>query len=68
VAGGRVQLRHLHDPVTNAGLTQLTCCARTGSNDPNVRARDGAYRVAEVTPVDQFCYSAHVEIVAKLMR
>jgi 23S rRNA (uracil1939-C5)-methyltransferase len=29
---------------------------------------DGGYHLAEVTPVDQFRYSAHVEIVAKLTR
>ena len=27
---------------------------------------DGGYRVAAVTPVDQFRYSAHVEVVARL--
>ena len=27
---------------------------------------DGGYRITAVTPVDQFRYSAHVEIVARL--
>jgi 23S rRNA (uracil1939-C5)-methyltransferase len=29
---------------------------------------DGGYRIERVTPVDQFRYSAHVELVAVLRR
>ena len=29
---------------------------------------DGGYKLTGVTPVDQFRYSAHVEIVARLSR
>jgi 23S rRNA (uracil1939-C5)-methyltransferase len=41
------------------------------SCDPSTFARDarilidGGYKLARVTPVDQFRYSAHVELVAK---
>ena len=44
------------------------------SCNPATFARDAAaltsagYRLAEVTPVDQFRYAAHVEIVARLER
>jgi 23S rRNA (uracil1939-C5)-methyltransferase len=40
------------------------------SCDPQSFARDaailieGGYRIGEVTPVDQFAYSAHVELIA----
>jgi 23S rRNA (uracil1939-C5)-methyltransferase len=42
------------------------------SCNPGTFARDirhlinGGYRLLSVTPVDQFCYSAHVEVVARL--
>ncbi|MBV9261559.1 MAG: class I SAM-dependent RNA methyltransferase, partial [Pseudolabrys sp.] len=44
------------------------------SCDPNTFARDartllgGGYKLATVTPVDQFRYSPHIEVVAKLTR
>ncbi len=42
------------------------------SCNPGTLARDvrelvrGGYRLAEITPIDQFRYAAHVEIVARL--
>lgn len=44
------------------------------SCNPNTLARDakilidGGYKIADVTPVDQFRYSGHVEVVAKFTR
>jgi 23S rRNA (uracil1939-C5)-methyltransferase len=39
----------------------------------NARSRpphlvDGGYRIARVTPVDQFLFSPHIEVVAQLER
>jgi 23S rRNA (uracil1939-C5)-methyltransferase len=45
----------------------VSCNAGTFVRDARILA-DGGYRLAAVTPVDQFRYSAHVEIVAKLVR
>jgi 23S rRNA (uracil1939-C5)-methyltransferase len=45
----------------------VSCNATTFARDAKLLV-DGGYRVAEVTPVDQFRYSAHVEIVARLTR
>ncbi|MGO9360184.1 MAG: hypothetical protein ACLP1D_21360 [Xanthobacteraceae bacterium] len=44
------------------------------ARNPATLARDaselvrGSYRLTEITPVDQFRYAAHVEMVARLER
>jgi 23S rRNA (uracil1939-C5)-methyltransferase len=66
------------DPPRQGALAQARALAASGvplivavSCNPATFARDaaellrGGYRLAEVTPVDQFRYSAHVEIVAR---
>ena len=45
----------------------VSCNAATFARDARLLV-DGGYRLTAVTPVDQFRYSAHVEIVAKLTR
>jgi 23S rRNA (uracil1939-C5)-methyltransferase len=45
----------------------VSCNAATFVRDVKILL-DGGYRLGEVTPVDQFRYSAHVEIVARLAR
>jgi len=48
-------------------IVAVSCNATTFARDARILA-DGGYRLASVTPVDQFRYSAHVEIVGALRR
>ena len=45
----------------------VSCNAATFARDARMLV-DGGYRLTAVTPVDQFRYSAHVEIVARFER
>jgi 23S rRNA (uracil1939-C5)-methyltransferase len=48
-------------------IVAVSCNAATLARDMRILV-DGGYRIAAVTPVDQFRYSPHVEIVARLCR
>ncbi|MEJ2624987.1 MAG: methyltransferase [Pseudolabrys sp.] len=48
-------------------IVAVSCNTNTFARDVRLLV-DGGYRVDEITPVDQFRYSHHVEIVAKLTR
>jgi 23S rRNA (uracil1939-C5)-methyltransferase len=48
-------------------IVAVSCNAATFARDVKILTA-GGYRVGAVTPVDQFRYSAHVEIVARLSR
>jgi 23S rRNA (uracil1939-C5)-methyltransferase len=48
-------------------IVAVSCNAATFARDVKILI-DGGYRLGEVTPVDQFRYSAHVEVVAPLTR
>jgi 23S rRNA (uracil1939-C5)-methyltransferase len=48
-------------------VVAVSCNAATFARDVKILI-DGGYRIGAVTPVDQFRYSAHVEIVARLTR
>ena len=48
-------------------VVAVSCNPVTFARDAKILI-DGGYRLGEVTPVDQFRYSAHVEIVARLAR
>jgi 23S rRNA (uracil1939-C5)-methyltransferase len=64
--GAEAQARELAtSPV--ATVVAVSCNATTFARDAKLLI-EGGYRLIEVAPVDQFRYSAHVEIVAKLAR
>jgi 23S rRNA (uracil1939-C5)-methyltransferase len=48
-------------------VVAVSCNPATLARDAKLLV-DGGYRITRATPVDQFRYSAHVEIVAKLER
>jgi 23S rRNA (uracil1939-C5)-methyltransferase len=48
-------------------IVAVSCNPNTFARDARILC-DGGYRLTRVTPVDQFRYSAHVEIVARLER
>jgi 23S rRNA (uracil1939-C5)-methyltransferase len=48
-------------------MVAVSCNPATFARDAKILI-DGGYRLGEVTPVDQFRYSAHVEIVARFAR
>jgi 23S rRNA (uracil1939-C5)-methyltransferase len=48
-------------------VVAVSCDAATFTRDAKILI-DGGYKLAVVTPVDQFRYSHHVEIVAKFVR
>src|SRR5450631_1117222 len=47
-----------------ATVVAVSCDAATFAHDARILV-DGGYKLTSVTPVDQFRYSAHVELVAK---
>jgi len=57
------KLARSHVPVVIA----VSCNAATFARDARVLL-DGGYRLEAVTPVDQFRYTPHVEIAARLVR
>ena len=50
-----------------ATVVAVSCNPTTFARDTRTLI-DGGYRLTRVTPVDQFLYSAHVELVARFER
>jgi 23S rRNA (uracil1939-C5)-methyltransferase len=64
--GAETQARELAKSKT-AIVIAVSCNAATFARDAKLLV-DGGYRLDAVTPVDQFKYTAHVEIVARFSR
>jgi 23S rRNA (uracil1939-C5)-methyltransferase len=64
--GARAQARELAKGDVAANIA-VSCNASTFARDARLLT-DAGYRITALTPVDQFRYSAHVEIVARLER
>lgn len=64
--GAEAQARQLADSKVPLVIA-VSCNAATFARDARLLV-EGGYRLTEVTPVDQFRHSAHVEIVARFAR
>ena len=64
--GARAQVEHLANSHI-ATLAMVSCNPATFARDARTLI-DGGYRLGGITPVDQFRWSAHVELVARFER
>jgi 23S rRNA (uracil1939-C5)-methyltransferase len=64
--GAQAQARALAESKVPV-VVAVSCNPATFARDARLLV-DGGYQLGTVTPVDQFRYSAHVEIVARFMR
>ena len=64
--GAQAQARELAGSAVPL-VVAVSCNAATFARDARILV-DGGYRLLQVTPVDQFLYSAHVELVARFER
>src|SRR6266508_1840912 len=64
--GAQAQARQLAGSAVPL-VVAVSCNAATFARDARILV-DGGYRLLQVTPVDQFLYSAHVELVGRFER
>jgi 23S rRNA (uracil1939-C5)-methyltransferase len=64
--GAQAQARELAASTVPV-VVAVSCNAATFARDARILI-DGGYRLTQVTPVDQFRYSAHVELVGRFER
>jgi 23S rRNA (uracil1939-C5)-methyltransferase len=64
--GAQTQSRALAESAVPM-IVAVSCDRGTFARDMRILV-DGGYRLGDVTPVDQFRYSEHIEIVARLQR
>jgi 23S rRNA (uracil1939-C5)-methyltransferase len=64
--GAEAQARELAASMVPT-IVAVSCNPVTFARDARILAA-GGYRLLQVTPVDQFLYSAHVELVARFER
>ena len=64
--GAEAQARELAASIVPV-VVAVSCNPTTFARDARILV-DGGYRLVRVTPVDQFLYSAHVEVVARFKR
>jgi 23S rRNA (uracil1939-C5)-methyltransferase len=65
-AGAQAQARELARSEVET-IVAISCDPGTLARDAQILT-DGGYAIAEVTPIDQFVYAAHVEVVAVLRK
>src|SRR5262249_2682530 len=64
--GAQAQARALAESKVPV-IVAVSCNAATFARDAKILT-EGGYQMSTVTPIDQFRYSAHVELVAKFVR
>ena len=65
-AGAQAQTRELAGSSLKR-VAMVSCNAQTFASDLKMMI-DGGWRVARITPIDQFLWSPHIEIVAQLRK